>query len=630
MQLSLLQSQTVTQPQGTWQIPTELPDLSRIPRFGGDSETNSLNVFTGKAIGISLAWYDESGKVQKIYAPWGHVAGNLEFEKVKRWCEDSLRGKTGYFSNAKFDVAMLRNAGLDLEALDVKVCDVAFNAALLEDSPRGGLGIDNLARLYTNERKFEFPGNPNRMAEYPSWMAGEYAEQDAKLPLLVHDATVPLLRKDGLEELLALENDLIYFVCEIERNGCRIDVPKLFQWREEVRKELETVLLKIHRETGFLVQPNSGNDMRRLFQLLGLQPPALPVWKCHVCKAKNEPMAMKCWRCDVRKRAGKPTYTEEQLLAFKNPVLDDVVRARWLDDLLGSFLDKFWAGLDGDTVRSQYHQLKGDKHGTVSGRFSSTGGGTDDDGYTFNSQQTIKTSLQMKTLGDRWIVRELLIPKEGDEMWAADASQIEYRLFGHFANSQKIINAYLEDENADFHQLVMDMILPVKPDIDRDTAKNTNFSRLYRAQAPTFAATAGISVAEAERILEIYDRVLPEADTFSTEKENEAKNRGYVTTILGRRARFGPNDRTYSAANRVVQGSAADLFKTKLRTIYRERKTLGITRLRQPVHDEQVGDKDPDPKYTKRIQECFNEQEIDLRIPIIWSLKTGQTWKDCK
>lgn len=611
-------------------MPTELPDLTSVPRFGGDSETNSLNVFTGRAIGVSLAWYDETGKVQKIYAPWGHISGNLPFEKVKRWFEDSVRGKTVYFSNAKFDVAMLRNVGIDLEALDVKVKDVAFNAALIEDQPRGGLGIDNLGRLYCDERKLTFPGNPNRMAEYPAWVAGEYAEQDAKLPLIVHDATLTEIRKQGLEELLDLENDLIYFVCEIERNGCRIDVDKLAIWRDEVRKELEAVLLKIHKVTGLLIQPGSGDDMRRLFKLLGLEPPPLPVWKCHACKAKNEPMATKCWRCDTRKRSGKPTYTEEQLLYFKNPVMNDVVRSRWLDGLLGRFLDKFWEGLDGDIIRSQYHQLKGDEFGTVSGRFSSTGGGRDKDGYTCNMQQNIKPKLQKKTLGDRWIVRELFVPKDGQQMWAADASQLEYRVFGHFANSQKIIQAYLEDENADFHQLVMDMILPVKPDIDRDTAKNTSFSRLYRAQAPTFAATAGIGVRDAEKILEIYDTLLPEADGFSTEKEREARDRGFITTILGRRARFGPNDRVYSAANRCVQGTAADIFKLKLRTIYRERRNLGITALRQSVHDEQVGDCDPDPKYAKKIQECFNEQEIDLRIPITWQVKIGKNWKECK
>jgi len=103
-----------------------------------------------------------------------------------------------------------------------------------------------------------------------------------------------------------------------------------------------------------------------------------------------------------------------------------------------------------------------------------------------------------------------------------------------------------------------------------------------------------------------------------------------VTTLLARRARFGKNDRFHSAVNRVIQGSAADLMKLKLRRVYRERETLGILKLRQTVHDEQTGDKDPDPKYTKRIQECFAVQEVPLRVPIIWEMKTGRNWRECK
>jgi DNA polymerase I-like protein with 3'-5' exonuclease and polymerase domains len=81
--------------------------------------------------------------------------------------------------------------------------------------------------------------------------------------------------------------------------------------------------------------------------------------------------------------------------------------------------------------------------------------------------------------------------------------------------------------------------------------------------------------------------------------------------------------------NAVIQGSAADIFKMKLKAIYDEKKTLGIKALRQPVHDEFNGDKVPGEKYTKRMREFFNEQVIKLRIPIIWNLKTGKNWREC-
>lgn len=604
-------------PASNWTIPEELPDLSGVDKLSLDTETTGRNPFVDKPVGISLAYPTDNGVFSRYY-PVGHCEGNLDPDRVRNWLEWNLTGKEVLFANAKFDIPILRNWGLDVEDLGVRPRDVAFNAALLDDNRRAGLDLETLARTYTNVRKLEFHGDMNRMADYPSWAVGPYAEGDSLATYLVDESTRPLVAREGMSNLLDLENDLIYFVCEIERNGARIDVEKLERWRVEVRDEYERLLMELSRQTGFLIQPESGEHMLRLFRHIGVEPPPKGHRKG---KKKDE---------EEEVTSGKRTFTEEELLSLKHPVTNTVVLLRQLNGLLGGFLDKFHDGLDGDTLRSQFHQLKSDKGGTISGRFSSSGGGDLLRGYSYNAQQTIKPKLQIRTTGDRWIVRELFIADEGQEYFACDASQIEYRLFGHFTNAPKVVKAYLEDEHTDFHQMTMDMILPHKPDIDRDTAKNTSFSRLYGAQAPTFAATAGITVKEAELVLKVYDTIFPEAKIFADRTQSDAKVRGYVTTILGRRARFKTNDRFHSAVNRVIQGSAADLMKLKLRRIYRERETLGITKLRQTVHDEQTGDKDPDPKYTKLIQECFAVQEIPLRVPIIWEMKTGTNWRECK
>jgi DNA polymerase I-like protein with 3'-5' exonuclease and polymerase domains len=70
-------------------------------------------------------------------------------------------------------------------------------------------------------------------------------------------------------------------------------------------------------------------------------------------------------------------------------------------------------------------------------------------------------------------------------------------------------------------------------------------------------------------------------------------------------------------------------MKLKMLRVYNERNTIGIHKMRQQVHDEQCGDKDPDPKYTKLIEECFNVQEVPLRVPILWDLTVGQDWGKC-
>jgi DNA polymerase I len=616
-------------------IPPDLPSLEGITSFALDTETTGKNPFLDKPVGISLAY--RAPDVRKVYLPFGHSQGNLDENTVRNWIAGELQGKEIVFCNAKYDLHVLKNWGVDLESLGVKPRDVAFNAALLDDNQRGGLDLESLAERYTNVRKLKFNGNLDRMADYPAWMASEYAERDAEATLLVDEATLPLIRKEDLERVLALENSLIYFVCEIERNGCRLDVPKLEQWRREIRADFERVVMHIQKATGLLINPGSGDDMRALFKVLGLQAPARGLPKCTACKAprrsENETHCTRCGR--KHKKPGKPAYTVEELVGFKHPVMDQVVAARQLESLLVRFFDKWHDALrGGEVLRSQYHQLKfteeddeEDDQGAVSGRFSSSGS-KKTVGYSFNAQQTITPDLQIDTLGDHHIVRELFIPEDGMEYGAYDASQIEYRLYAALSKAPKIIAAYRDDPNTDFHQLVRNMLLPLRPTIKRGTVKNVNFAKLYRAQPPQLAATAGISLSEAEDLFVELDRIFPEAERFSTQVEREAMSKGFVSTIMGRRARL--TDRFHSATNRVVQGGAADLMKAKLVRIYRERKTIGITKLRQMVHDEQCFDLDPDPKYKKLIAECFNTQEVPLAIPITWKGAFGQNWRECK
>lgn len=620
---------SLTQPQAPepapgdqkWVMPKELPDLLHYQRLSLDTECDGKNPFKNKPIGVSLG-YREGNRVKTYYIPFGHEVGpNFDPEMVKRWLRAEFVGKEVSFCNAKFDLHMLRNGmGVDLEEIGVKPRDVAFNAALLDDNRRAGLDLATLALQFTNTRKLEFQGDMNKMAQYPAWMVGPYAERDALATFLVEEGTAPRIKQENLEEVLSVENDLIWFVLEIERNGCRVDVPKLELWRKEVRDLYEKCIWGIHAQTGLLVQPGSGESMRKLFKTLRIEPPPITDLKKKKEYDKLSPD-------DQDEIQARRTFTDEDLLFLKHPVTDEVVRARRLEGLLGGFLDKFHDGLiEGDLLRSQYHQLKGDKYGTVSGRFSSSGGG--DEAYSFNAQQTIKPDLQIETLGDHHIVRELFIPDEGMEYWGCDASQIEYRLFGHFSNCERIIKAYREDPTTDYHRLVQKMLEPFRPGIKRGIVKNVNFSKLYRAQVPTFAATAGITIAEGEKLYAEMGKIFPEADTLSESIEQECKTRGYVTTLLGRRARL--KDRFHSATNRVIQGSAADIMKLKLRHVYNERKTLGITKLRMMIHDEQTGDKLPGEEYTKRMRECFNEQELELRVPITWELATGQNWRECK
>lgn len=621
-----------------WLQPDAPPDLTNVSELALDTETDGKNPFVNKPIGISLAYPTWQG-LQKTYLPFGHASGNMDPDLIRRWALSELRGKRIKFANAKFDIHILKNWGVDLEAIGVQPADVQFNAALLDDSRHVKVDLDTLGRQYVGYGKVQLNLNMDRLAEYPSWMLGPYAERDTELTYLVDQATQPLIQRDNLSHVLALENAIIYAVCEIEKNGCRLDVPKLHLWRDELRRLYQEAIMELYTMTGMMVEPDSPVSMEKLFHLLQIEP---PVWQQK--KGRKRSIA-----ADIEEHygkqgkspsGGKRKYTEEELLSLNHPVFNKVVYARYISSWLSKFFDKYAAGLSGDILRSQFHQLKTtadeDEHGeakgggTVSGRFSSSGGGDKDSGYDFNAQQVIRTSLQQKVFNGRYIVRELFIPGEGSEFWSGDMSQIEYRIATHFANAKRIIEAY-QKGNADFHAITQALIQQYRPEHDdRTITKNVNFCYVFGGTEKTLAATAGIPIKEGSELLGIMRKDAPEFPALLKNLSLEAEQRGYVSTLYGRRARFGTHEkRFYAALNRVVQGSAADIFKVYLHAVYTNRHTLGITALRQVVHDEMNGDKLPGEVYTNRLREFLNDQKVQLRVPIVWDLKTGANWKEC-
>jgi DNA polymerase-1 len=224
----------------------------------------------------------------------------------------------------------------------------------------------------------------------------------------------------------------------------------------------------------------------------------------------------------------------------------------------------------------------------------------------------------------------------------ADAKQIEYRLFGHYANSPAINERYRRNPETDFHEIVQEMIRPFRA-IDRQDAKNVNFAKLYGSAAAKLSRMLNISVEEAQELINIYDAAIPEARDLMKKAMSLVKARGYVKTILGRKARFkkvkGPAwynpdiiieeyDRIYSALNRAIQGSAADIMKMKLLEVYNNRKLLDF-HMFFTVHDDVNGDVGS-VEAAKKLEELLNEQiaELKLRIPILWDVSVGENWAE--
>jgi|SRR5579859_63959 len=549
-------------------------------------------------VGVSLA---TAGS--EWYLPCGHPEGKqYDPENLKNWLIDNLAGREVFFRAAKNDIERLREFGVDLEAIGVIPHEVQHAAALLDDSRRK-FDLETLAqdRLGIGKVVPKLNGREIPRAEIPDIpvdLAAPYARHDARLTYdlaMVYDGDIA---EQELRRVIDLEDSLIYCILSMEREKVKLDVPKLHRWIREVQEAYAARIMEIYRRTGLRVSPDSSKDLSKLFKYLNIKP--------------------------GRTAAGEDSFTDvilNKYIEIKEVQL--VSEARDLASLLSKYLIKYRDAMTPDGyLPYQLHQLRADDYGTITGRFASS---------KVNIQQVYKPSKQkiQSPVTSPWLVRELFISGGhenflmrftvhdevngdlGGRWFHADASQIEYRLFAHFScvprpYSKRLIEAYANDPNISFHKFVHKELL--KECMIYDHAKNFNFMKLYGGGVDKAASMLGTNdIDYVQGLMDQYDAKVPEAKRLLYYCSELAEKRGYVRTILGRRRRYHTGDRFYSGLNSILQGSAADLMKLKLKRLYDERKNL---------------------KKFKDLEECFAIQEFKLRVPITWECSEGDNWKE--
>ena len=591
----------------TW-TPSAPPSLDGIDEIALDVESTGL-AWWGRDVPVGLAiGYKRGNEYVTQYLPWGHRGGgNLSEDTVKRWAQRELRGKKIKNLSSKFDNHMIYKWEIDLEEQGCVWGDVAHYAALLDDQRRHGFSLNAVARDYVGEEKIKGLDVPN-LADYHAGEVHEYAEQDVRLVLKIMDKMRPLLIDQELMTVADLEDEVIFAVCEMERNGAPIDVEKLDLWIVKSNLDLMHTVSEIPKLVGFGIDPSSRDNMVKLFRSQGLE--------------------IKKWTSGGKTRDPQPSFTDEVLSGIDNPAIELVRRARRLMSLRSKYLLKYRDEIgSGNILRYALNQLKADKEGTVSGRFSSTALTKGDEGEGVNIQQVMRPDKHKDTFGEDYIVRELFIPESG--FWETDdARQIEFRLFVHYSGSERLIEEYRKNPDVDFHNIVWEIIKQFNPDMTRKNTKDTNFAELYGAGVYKTSQMLKISIHKAKEFVGTYNEKFPEVKQLRKRVERIAENRGYVKTILGRRFHFPGGEFLHKALSRIIQGSAADVMKKKLVELHKARKKTGF-KMRFTVHDEVNGDV-PDKESHRKVTEILNAQTIDFKVPILWQTGMGANWKEAK
>ncbi len=568
-----------------------------------DTETTGTNRFRDLPVGLAVATPDGNA----YYLPFGHRGGNLDANMVRSWAKRNLAGKTLIGSWLKFDTHILRNWNLPLDELNVTLRDVQHQACLLNEQRRQS-GLDLLAKEYLGQEKADLDkGVIENMARVHSSLVGPYAEQDVRLTRALDLHMRPLVQKEGLDRVLALEDSLIFPVVEMENNGLPLDIEKLERWQVLVRKEYEQGLRDLRDMAGFPCNPKSNPDLRRLFEKWGMAAP-------------------------IDEEDGAITFAAPYLrpLRGKHHGIKLLLRVKGLGTMLSNFLDNYpkVVGADGK-LRYNLHQLRADEYGTITGRFSAAG----DEHGGINPQQVFHPDNQEKKLGNRdYLIRELFIPAPGRLWVSADAAQIQYRLFAAVSGNREILNAYANNPDTDFHDYVTEMVRRLAdPNAKRKDVKNVNFAKLFGAGMRKIRRMLECSEPDARAFVEAYNQAFPEVGELLKSVEAVIRQRhrqegvGYVRTMLGRRRRYTNLTALHTGFNAYIQGTEADIVKIKIRQAYDARKDLELT-MRVVVHDELDGDT-THPDKARQLHDLLNEPALpNLRVPIKWETGTGPDW----
>ncbi|MFF3555381.1 DNA polymerase [Streptomyces tsukubensis] len=174
-----------------------------------------------------------------------------------------------------------------------------------------------------------------------------------------------------------------------------------------------------------------------------------------------------------------------------------------------------------------------------------------------------------------WEIRACFLANEGEIILSTDYVNMELRFLAAYAGDRRMLAAFRAGD--DLHQITADAA-----GVSRKIGKMTNFLIVFGGGAGALAEQAGISKAEAERIMGIFMETYPGVAAFMAEKTREARRNGYVTTPSGRRL-YVEKRFAFRGTNYFVQSGSRDITCRALVRLHHARLT---PHLLLPIHDE--------------------------------------------
>jgi DNA polymerase-1 len=585
-----------------------LAKIEATPLTALDTETTSLDPFSARIVGVSLA----VAPGEAAYIPLAHhyagVPAQLPRDEVlarlKPWLESAQHAKIG--QNLKYDQHVFANHGIALAGV---AHDTLLQSYVLESGKDGVRGHDlgQLALRHLGLSTIPYEAlcgkgvNQICFDQVAVETAAEYAAEDADLCLRLHERLYPQIAADqGLariyNEIEIPARDILF---RIERTGVLIDSALLAQQSTELGKRLMELEALAYEAAG---QPFNVNSPKQLAEIL-FDKLGLPVKK--------------------KTPSGSPSTDEEVLseLALDYPLPKILLESRGLSKLKSTYTDKLPRMVNTDTgrVHTSYAQAV-----AVTGRLAS-------------SDPNLQ-NIPVRTAEGRRI-RAAFIAPANCSIVSADYSQIELRIMAHLSEDARLLEAFAQGE--DVHRATAAEIfgvtpLEVGPD-QRRVAKVINFGLIYGMSAFGLARQLDLERSAAQAYIERYFTRYPGVARYMGTTRDTAKMHGYVETVFGRRlwlpeiraSQVGRRQGAERAAiNAPMQGTAADLIKLAMIAVQHWIDAEQLkTRLVMQVHDELVLEVPDDELMRVRVElPPLMTHVAKLRVPLVVEVGVGANW----
>ncbi|MBO8156450.1 MAG: DNA polymerase I [Bacillaceae bacterium] len=551
------------------------------------------NYHYGEILGFGVV--NEKGKY--FFKP--EVA--LQSEVFKKWAEDDRQEK--YLFDAKKIAVALKNKGINLRGITFDL----LLASYLVNPAENHHDIPSISHRL-NEKDISYDeevygkGAKQKVPELD--ILSEHVVRKAAMLLRIKDRVIAQLKENEQFELFnELELPLAKILGDMEHEGVTVDIERLEKMGEDLKERLDQIEKEIHELAGTSFNLNSPKQLSHiLFEKLNL-----PVVK--------------------KTKTGYSTSAEvlEQLKSH-HEIIPKILMYRQLGKLHSTYIEGLLKVVDKKEhkIHTRFNQAL-----TQTGRLSSTD----------PNLQNIPIRLE-----EGRKIRQAFIPsQEGWVIFAADYSQIELRVLAHVAGDEKLIEAFRGD--MDIHtKTAMDIFHVDQDEVDagmRRQAKAVNFGIVYGISDYGLSQNLGITRKEAKKFIDRYFESYPGVKHYMDEIVLEAKQKGYVTTIMNRR-RYLPditsrnfNRRSFAertAMNTPIQGSAADIIKIAMIHLSKriEKEKLKAKMLLQ-VHDELILEAPESEVDTlEKIVREEMENAVELNVPLKVDTDYGPTWYDAK